>query len=825
MSVLVAGQEFSDALLEELQEVGATCSRRQLARLVCERLAWQSPTGGPPLMSARKALADLGRRGVLPLPDCAARVPAAAAITPFAPPVTPLPTALPALGQVRLVLIGGRRSQPARLWREIMAHHYLGAGPLCGAQLRYLIASEAGYLGARAFSAAALKLQARDAFIGWTEEARRHQLHQVVNNSRFLLLPWVQVPHLASHVLGQCARQLGDDWQERYGYRPVLLESFVDTERFAGTSYKAAGWQCLGETSGRGRQDRAHQAAQSRKAIWLKALEPDWQAQLCRVPEILRLASPPKPLPLPPPPASDWAEAEMRGAALGDERLSRRLVTLTRQFFARPQANLPEACGERAAAKAAYRFFEHPDVNLPKILAPHREQTIERAAQQKVVLAVQDTSELDYTAHPLTEGLGPIGNHRPHVHGLILHPTMAYTSEGVALGLLDVQCWKRDPEQKSKFRRPIEEKESYKWLQSFAAAQELQQRCPGTLVVSVGDREADLFELFQKAAQCPHGTKFLVRAFRKRALPAEAEDDPSGDAPAPPSEPEDDPSGDAPAPPPEPEDDPSGDAPAPPSEPEDDVEGDAPAPPPELWASLLKEPDAGTVELSLPRRGNRKARVAIVSLRFAEVTLPPPAYLRGARAVTLWAVALTEETPPEETPPVQWLLLTNLPVTTLEEAVEKTRWYGQRFQIEVFFRTLKSGCRIEDRQLGHAQRLENCLAIDLVVAWRIVHLVKLGREVPDVPCTIYFEEMQWQALVACTQRASAAPALPPQPPTLREAIRMVAQLGGFLGRKGDGEPGAQTLWRGLQRLDDIVIGFGVALRMTTPPVPSKQDYG
>jgi hypothetical protein len=127
-------------------------------------------------------------------------------------------------------------------------------------------------------------------------------------------------------------------------------------------------------------------------------------------------------------------------------------------------------------------------------------------------------------------------------------------------------------------------------------------------------------------------------------------------------------------------------------------------------------------------------------------------------------------------------------------------------------------------QLGAAQRLENCLAIDLVVAWRIVHLVKLGRDVPDVPCSIYFEEMQWKALVACTKPASAAPALE-NPPTLREAIRMVAQLGGFLGRKGDGEPGAQILWRGLQRLDDIVIGFSVALQMTSAPVPSNPEYG
>jgi len=397
---------------------------------------------------------------------------------------------------------------------------------------------------------------------------------------------------------------------------------------------------------------------------------------------------------------------------------------------------------------------------------------MERASQQKVVLAVQDTTELDYTAHPLTEGLGPIGNHRKHVQGLILHPTIAYTPEGLALGLLDVQCWKRDPAHKIKFRKPVEEKESVKWLRSFTVAQQLQQRCPGTRVVSVGDCEADLFELYRKASQCPSGTKFLVRAFRERSLQGEGEA----------------------------------------------------AEPQRLWESLSQKESAGTLEVHLPRRGARKARVALVSVRFAQVEVRPPAYLKGACTVTLWAVTLKEEAPPEEGAPVKWLLLTNLPVTTLEEAVEKTRWYGQRFQIEVYFRTLKSGTRIEDRQLGDAQRLENCLAIDLVVAWRIVHLVKQGREVPDMPCSVYFEEMQWKALVACTSRRAHPEALQ-NPPTMREAIRKVAQLGGFLGRKSDGEPGAQTLWRGLQRLDDITIGFTIATQMASPPVPGQLGYG
>jgi hypothetical protein len=167
----------------------------------------------------------------------------------------------------------------------------------------------------------------------------------------------------------------------------------------------------------------------------------------------------------------------------------------------------------------------------------------------------------------------------------------------------------------------------------------------------------------------------------------------------------------------------------------------------------------------------------------------------------VWVVTAVEVADPSGQEPVEWKLITTVEVKTLDQALEVIGWYTQRFQIEVFHRTLKSGCKIEDRQLGNAERIEGCLAIDMVVAWRIVHLTKLGREVPEVPCTVFFEEAQWKALVAFATRDAR---VPDQPPTLREAIRLMAiRLGGFLGRKGDGEPGTETLWKALQRLDDI----------------------
>ena len=171
--------------------------------------------------------------------------------------------------------------------------------------------------------------------------------------------------------------------------------------------------------------------------------------------------------------------------------------------------------------------------------------------------------------------------------------------------------------------------------------------------------------------------------------------------------------------------------------------------------------------------------------------------------------------------PLEWMLLTDVAVDNLEQACERLAWYAARWQIEVYHRTLKSGCRIEERQLGSAKRLEACLAIDLVVAWRIFHLAKLGRAIPDVPCTVFFEEAEWKALHV---RVNNTPDVPAKPPSLRTAMRMVASLGGFLGRAGDGEPGTKSLWLGLQRLDDITAVYRVLTAATGPP-GVQQTYG
>jgi Druantia protein DruA/Transposase DNA-binding/Transposase Tn5 dimerisation domain len=724
-------------------------------------------------MSCRVALLKLYREGHLSLPEPGVRpwtVAQGERPTLSLPEIESLRCRLKALGEIQLVLVESKHRSLSRLWNDLMdTYHYLGAGPLCGAQVRYLIESSIyGRIGGLAFSAAAWRVAPRDRWIGWSEEARKANVAKVVCNSRFLLVP--RVAHLASHVLSLCPQRVRRDWVERYGVRPVLLETYVERDRFKGVCYRSANWCHVGETQGRGRMDRDRAYSAPVKDVYVYPLQRDARKELC--------VEPPKPIQsrsreggL----APDWAEEEFREADFGDRRLNHRVVSLAEAFYARPQANIPQACQTRAETKAAYRFLDHPETSMEKVLAPHYETTLGRISSEEIVLAVQDTTSLNYTAHPATQNLGPIGYRLDRGIGLMLHSTLAFNRAGTPLGLLDVQGWARDEKDFGKKKRrhsvPIEQKESYRWLVSFRKVAEAQKRCPKTTLVSVGDREADIYELFELALSDPSGPKLLIRAEQDRLL-AESQG--------------------------------------------------------HLWQKMAQQEVSGIQELQVPRQKNRPARVARLEVRFAEVTLKPPQRKKDHNELALWAVWAWETEEPAEGERIEWMLLTTVPVRTFEEAIETLTWYTIRWGIEIFHKTLKSGCKVEERQLGHADRIETCLAIDMVVAWRIFHLAKLGRETPDVPCTLFFEEAEWKALVAYVTHN---PKPPDDPPTLREAMRMVASLGGFLARKGDGEPGTKSLWLGLQRLDDLSSMWKLLTTTpnshppSSPLVSSNPGYG
>jgi len=774
--VIVCGQQFSEQTIAYIQatiEREPEVSRVMLSRRICGKLNWRRPNGKPKEMSCRVALLRLHRRGVIHLPPLTQPAPSRKRPALYGPIITaePIQCSLRELGAVELVKVKSAESKAARCWNELMErYHYLGSGPLCGAQLRYLIKSAKGqWLGGLAFSASAWRVKARDRWIGWSDRARKENLHRVVTNSRFLILPWVKVQNLASHMLGQAIGRLRADWQERYGFSPVLLETFVDRSRFNGSSYRAANWLYVGETSGRGRQDRKKTFSLSPKDVYVYKLCKKALEVLCRA------ESDEEPQPSPHKKHDDWAQEEFGAAKLNDERLNQRLLTLARDFYERPQASLPQACQSRAKTRAAYRFFDHPKITMDELLQSHYQATLKRIREEKRVLVVQDTTTLNYSAHPLTEGIGPISPKKAKgAIGLLLHDSMAFNVAGTPLGLLDVQCWARDPKQFGKralrHELPIEQKESHKWLKGFNQVSAAQKQCPNTTLISVADREADIYELFHLALNDPCGAQLVVRAEHDRLLA--------------------------------------------------DGQG-------RLWEHIAKHPVAGTKVLSVPRQGQRAPRETRLEIRYGRVKLTPPHRKAEFKALNITAILAQEVDGPQGVEPLQWMLLTTMAVEDFDQAVEKVGWYAKRWGIEVFHRTLKSGCRIEERQLGSADRIETCLAIDMVVAWRIFYLTKLGRETPDVTCSVFFEEAEWKALY-CFVRQDPKP--PDHSPTLREAIRMVASLGGFLGRRSDGEPGTKSLWLGIQRLDDIAatwkfMALNFAPHLLLTPVSSKPEYG
>lgn len=747
----VCGRHFSTDVLDRIRETvrtEPTISRRELSRQVCRMLDWRSPNGRFQEMSCRKALVKLNRQGVLALPISEKTYGFERSVdSKIVTEVSLLDCTLAELGEITVEPVTSRYSKESGIWFDLLDRfHYLGSGPLCGAQIRYVVKSaEGGYLGALAFSSASWALGARDKHIGWTEAARRANLQYLVSNDRFLILPTVKVANLASHVLALALSRLPRDWEERYAIRPVLVETFVDPSRFGGICYKAANWEYIGDTAGR--RDGIP------KKIFLYALCRNWKHLLCAEPDI-RLGDTP-----PPESPSNWAEEEFGTIRLYDERLKERLYTIAQDFFSRPQANVPEACGSKAKAIGAYRFFQNKKVTMDVVLNAHAEATIGRIREHRVVLAPQDTTTLNYSTHPMTEDLGPIGHVNETSIGLILHDTLAFTEEGTPLGILDAQSWARDPEDRGKkYRRkelPIEQKESLKWLRSFQKVAEIQKLCPETMLVSMGDRESDIYELFLEASKDPDGPRLLVRAEKSRNRQVDQEP---------------------------------------------------------LWDFMLKGDVAGSLNIHMPHSGSRQARDVWIDVRFAEVELSPPKRCPSSPPVRVWAVHVLEQIEDGQEnaqSPIEWMLLTTVAVASFEDAQKRVEWYSGRWGIEVYHRTLKSGCRIEDRQFGTADRLETCLGVDMVVAWRIYHLTMLGRETPDLPCTVFFNDVEWKALYCYVKKV---PVPPEEPPSLGEAIRMVGRLGGHMGRKRDGPPGTQTLWRGLMHLYTAALMYAIVTK-------------
>jgi len=281
------GRDFSGAELQTIRQIIASDDRPNrvtISRRVCKAFDWYKPDGGLKQMSCRVALLRMERDGLIRLPppqkgngNRTARV----RISSASDPQPEVCVGAGALGPLRLEPVV--KGTPSQLWNELIErYHYLGHKPLPGAQLRYFVYSGSRLLATLGFGASAWSVAGRDRTIGWTANQRKNNLHLIVNNARFLILPWIKSRNLASKILSLASKQIRDDWYTRYNYRPVLLETFVEIDRFTGTCYRAANWQQVGMTQGRGKLEKSMQGKLPRKYVLLYPLVKDFKEQLCR---------------------------------------------------------------------------------------------------------------------------------------------------------------------------------------------------------------------------------------------------------------------------------------------------------------------------------------------------------------------------------------------------------------------------------------------------------------------------------------------------------------------------------------------------------------
>jgi hypothetical protein len=455
-----------------------------------------------------------------------------------------------------------------------------------------------------------------------------------------------------------------------------------------------------------------------------------------------------------------YASVELPYLSLGDKRLDDRARYMCEQMSKRPEASVNATYDASAASQAAYRFLNNERVSCERLLEALQADCLRgpELDRDRLLLVIQDTSTFEFNSHPATTGLGPTGGTKggaPAGHGFHLHTALAVTDQGVPVGVLHQQIKVRSVANSGRAsrrkQRPFEEKESFRWAETSGAVRLLACEAHQP-ILQVADREADIMELLAE----PRGdsSHILIRSAHDRA-----------------------------------------------------VKGLGGGPRRRLQQALDELPFSASFDLQVGRRGQRQPRCAQISLRYAQLELQVPLHgvaREGLKPVCITVVEAKETSaPPAGEKAIHWVLFTDLLVNDFDSARQCLYYYSLRWLIERYHFVLKSGCKLEDSQLRTAAALQLLLCLSCIVALRILRMTYLSRVHPQLPCTVLFTTIEWQLLFAYYNRQVA---LPKEPPTLHQAVRWLAMLGGFWGRKGDGEPGVKVLWWGMTRLQDMVIG-------------------
>ena len=755
--------------LKKLIVANPLMHQRALVKLVCTEYSLVAPNGSLQTAGCHIVLRDLCKKGLIFLPKTHGK-PAKFTPMTISDREYPLPENLPnsvheIKNDLKIILIESMDIELKQIWNDLIGkEHPNRDSRIVGYQVKYLIKYKEFYIGAASFSSSAYHLDARDIWMEWTKEQKPQYQNKVVCMSRFLIRNKIKCENLASHLLSKLVKLIKVDFENRYKISPWVLESFVDTENFAGTCYKAANWQCIGKSKGRGRNDTHNKNDKSKKDLYVYVLEDSFRELggfKAKVEEFLPMSIETGLL------SSEWGRHEFGGIDLGDIRLVERVIKIATDKGEAPSASYAKAVnGISKDIDSYYNFFENESdkISGESLLATHKRNTICRMAMFDQTLSIHDSSSLNYSTLKCTKGLGIISKNKGSegTLGLLTHTRLACTTDGLPLGILGSPCSAPEvhkEKEKNRDDTPIEEKESYRWVLGYLDDIEVAKKLPASAqLVFVADRECDMFEIYNIAKLHREKNPIVVRSKHNRKLLG--------------------------------------------------IEL-------RLHEYMANEPISFTAEVTIPPQRSREetrdkkarpyksSRKAILKITYKKVTILPPAdnkFLKDCDPIEMYAVYAREENPPKDSERIEWTLLTTLVITTNEMAIKCIGFYKTRWKIEEFFRVVKSGCGIENHKLDDAKKLERIIAISMVIAFRIMVLTFLGRKCPELPVECMFTNDEILIMKLDSKKKVE---------TINDAIKIVASYGGHQNRKNDPPPGMQTMWAGLQKLQERVHGMNI----------------
>jgi hypothetical protein len=436
-----------------------------------------------------------------------------------------------------------------------------------------------------------------------------------------------------------------------------------------------------------------------------------------------------------------WSETEFNTIDLGDKRNNARAIKIIEAIAKSPQCSIPQSCQDWTETIGTYRFYSNESFTYHDLIQPHYDSTEERIRVSGSPIILCIQDTTELDFNG--QQIEGLGRLSYDTQrGMYVHPTLCITPERLPLGTTDAWMWARG-KSKAEDQKTPPIKESLRWTEGYEQVAEMAERCPDQQLIYVADREGDLYELMERADQLNTPADWLIRSKHNRSLPEQKK----------------------------------------------------------LWDEVEKEPTLSKITFIKPRKKGEKSRKIIQEIKVLRYTLSP----KGKTAIEMTLVQAKEINPPKEAKPIIWRLLTNRRVDNVAQALEILDWYRCRWEIEMFFDVLKVGCKVEKLQLDTKERIEKALMMYMIVAWRVMYLMRLGRTCPELPADLIFDPLEWKSSYLLNKQS-----LPDGIPTINNVIRNLAMIGGFIGRKSDGEPGAKSIWKGLQRVQDCIYGIQLA---------------